>query len=245
MSAWFIADLHLDPARPEGLDALRGCLDAIGQDGGPLYILGDLFEMWIGDDDDDPFSSACCEALAAFARARPLYALHGNRDFLTGAGFAARTGATLLPEPAVVTLPGGRPALLLHGDSLCTDDAAYQQVRAQLRAPAWQADILARPLAERRAIGQGMRAQSRAANANTPSAITDVNEAAVEQVAREHGVDLVIHGHTHRPATHRRHGATPHTRIVLGDWNPHGQLLRVDDEGRFQLLGSASLQPAR
>jgi UDP-2,3-diacylglucosamine hydrolase len=244
MSAWFIADLHLDPGRPEGFDAMRASLDVIARDGGPLYILGDLFEMWIGDDDDDPFTQACCDVLAAFARARPLFTLHGNRDFLTGAGFAARTGATLLPDPTVVTLPGGRAALLLHGDSLCIDDVDYQRVRAQLRAPAWQADILARPLAERRAIGQGMRAQSRAANANTPAAITDVNEEAVARVAREHGVELIIHGHTHRPATHHRQGATPHTRIVLGDWTPHGQLLRVDDDGRFQLLGSASLHRA-
>ncbi len=241
MSAWFISDLHLDPACPAGLDALRHCLDAIAGDGGPLHILGDLFEMWIGDDDDDPFTDACCAVLAAFARQQPLLALHGNRDFLADAGFCARTGATLLPEPSVILLPSGRPALVMHGDSLCTDDAEYQHVRKQLRSAGWQRDVLARPLAERRALGAAMRAQSRAANANRAAAITDVNEAEVTRVAAEHGVDLVIHGHTHRPATHRRHAGTPVTRIVLGDWTPDGMVLRAADHGRFELRRSDTL----
>lgn len=241
MSTWFISDLHLDPARPEGLAALQQFLHDItallADAAEALYILGDLFEMWVGDDDDDPFATACCDALARFAADRPLFLLHGNRDFLLRNGFIDRTGATLLPDPSVIDV-GGRRALVLHGDSLCIDDADYMRLRAQLRSPEWQADILARPLAERRALGNALRAQSRAANANKAAAITDVNEAEVLRAAAAHDATLVIHGHTHRPATHHRTAGSTLTRIVLGDWAPHGQVLRVAANGRCGLLRS-------
>ncbi len=240
MSTYFISDLHLDPQLRQTLIGMTRFLHKVVADAEALYILGDLFEMWIGDDDDDDFVEQCCNALKAFSERRPLYMLHGNRDFLLGAGFSLRTGAQLLPDPYVIDLYGRR-TLLMHGDSLCIDDAPYMQMREQLRSSSWQQDILARPLTERRSLGTALRAQSRAANVNKAAAIMDVNEQEFARVCDLHGVDVLIHGHTHRPGTHRYDSPGGRTRVVLGDWNPDGTILRVTPTSAFCLLESRQL----
>ena len=243
MSTYFISDLHLDPLQPAVLDALQCFLHSIVDDADSLYVLGDLFEMWIGDDDNDPFMAHCCAALKAFSDCHPLFVLHGNRDFLMGAGFSERSGAQLLPDPHVIDLHGRR-AMVMHGDSLCIDDAAYTQLRQQFRSAVWQQDVLARPLAERRSFGASLRAQSRAANANKAAAIMDVNEQQCALQCELHAVDLLIHGHTHRPGTHRYDAAGSRTRIVLGDWHPEGTVLQVTSASEFRLLSTHGLAAA-
>lgn len=224
----FISDLHLDRERPHGLLLFERFLrdDAPGADA--LYILGDLFEYWIGDDDDAPHLESIAVTLRRLADAgTPTYFAHGNRDFLLGEHFAQRTGMTLLPEETVVDLYG-RPALLMHGDSLCRDDHEYMEFRDMVRAPGWQAGFLAQPLSRRRAAAEAMRAQSRENGRTKPPEITDVSPAAVVDALRRHGVDLLIHGHTHRPRIHELivDGRLAH-RIVLADWYDTGGMLRV------------------
>ncbi len=228
----FISDLHLDPRRPRMLALFRRFLAGIGGDCDGLYILGDLFEAWIGDDEDDPALLGVLDELAALsARGVPLAVMHGNRDFLLGEGFAAHTGARLLPDPSVIDLYG-RPSLLMHGDTLCTDDLDYQAFRSQVRNRDWQAAFLARPLAERRAIAASLRETSKTETAGKAAEIMDVNADAVARALAEHGVDRLIHGHTHRPATHRLETAgRAAERIVLGDWYQTGNALVCTAEG--------------
>jgi UDP-2,3-diacylglucosamine hydrolase len=214
---WFISDLHLDPARPAVTQALGLFLEE-RHDADALYILGDLFEAWIGDDDDAPLGREVAAMLAEFSAAGPaLYLMPGNRDFLLGSTFCTRAGGTLLPDPTVIDLYG-RQVLLMHGDSLCTADAAYQAFRAQARDPQWQAELLARPLPERRSLAADLRRQSREANSNKPEDIMDVTRAEVDKAMAEHGVDCLIHGHTHRPKYHKHDAGE---RWVLGDWHNH------------------------
>lgn len=228
----FISDLHLNAARPEHLTALGRLLDEHAGQAEALYVLGDLFEAWIGDDDDDPFN---LDAIASFRRfsesGSRLYFMHGNRDFLIGQGFAEKTGGELLDEGTVVDLYG-HPTLLLHGDSLCVEDEKYQQFRAMVRQSAWQQALLAKPLQERRMIAQGMRMQSQQSNANKAENITDVTPAEVVRVMEEAGVRYLIHGHTHRPAVHEvaLSGGTGY-RYVLGDWGDSLWLIRADEDG--------------
>lgn len=229
-----IADLHLAPEQPGVTKRFHCFLDQIAPDARALYILGDLFEAWPGDDfADHPYAA---DILAGLRRLRErgtaLRVLHGNRDFLLGPGFTDRTGADLLPDPSRVDLHG-TPTLLLHGDSLCTDDVAYQTVRAQVRDPAWQASLLARPLPERLALARQYRAQSETDKAGKALDIMDVNQAAVRQAFRDHACPRMIHGHTHRPA---RHPLTVDglavERWVLPDWTAErGGYLRCDAEG--------------
>ncbi len=228
----FIADLHLDPGRPAATDACLRLLRGRARRSAALYILGDLFEYWIGDDQPLDGLTPVGEALAELAGAGvPVFFQHGNRDFLLGADFAARTGLTLLPEEQVVDLYG-RPTLLLHGDSLCTDDHAYQALRRQLRDPVWQREFLALPLAERIRRALALREQSMAATGQKDEAIMDVNAEAVAAALRRHGVRRLIHGHTHRPAHHRFPlDGHPAERIVLGDWYRQGSLLAVTETG--------------
>jgi UDP-2,3-diacylglucosamine hydrolase len=243
MTTLFVSDLHLDPARP-GITALFGrFLDGEARRADALYILGDLFEAWVGDDDPSPVGAFVAGRLRALADAGvPAYFVRGNRDFLLGADYARRCGMRLLPDPAVVVLHG-EPTLLLHGDLLCTDDTAYQQFRAQTRDPAWQARFLAQPLDARLAFAAQARAASMARYGELQAsgraeAITDVAPATVQAWFQRYGVRRMIHGHTHRPAIHDEgHGRT---RIVLGDWYSQGSVLRVDDDG-FDLaaLGNA------
>lgn len=229
MATLFISDLHLDESRPAVtmlfLDWLRG--EAARAEA--LYILGDLFEAYIGDDDDAALVATVADALREVSdRGVRVHFMHGNRDFLAGETFARRAGLTLLGETAVVDLYG-TPTLLLHGDTLCLDDVAYQRIRVQLRDPAWQRQFLAQPLAARRAFAAQARAESARHTGATAAAIMDVTPAAVERALADHGVRRMIHGHTHRPATHAldRGGE----RIVLGDWYEQGSVLRVDASG--------------
>lgn len=229
----FISDLHLDPRRPGGLAAFRVLLNDLRRgDCAALYILGDLFEAWIGDDDDLATFVAVQDWIAEVVRGGvPVYVMHGNRDFLIGQDFCRRSGATLLVDPSVVEL-GGEPVLLSHGDALCTDDHTYQAMRAQFRDPAWQADFLAQPLTVRRQLASALREESEKQTTGKDAGIMDVNPAAVAEMMTAHGVARLIHGHTHRPAVHDfdLHGQ-PAQRIVLGDWYHQGSCLRLDAQG--------------
>lgn len=231
MPSLFIADLHLDDSRPHITALFEHYLasDEVRQ-ADALYILGDLVEAWIGDDDDAALPARIARATGTVRDAGvPVYFLPGNRDFLLGPDFAARAGLTLLEDGAVHDLHG-RPTLLMHGDTLCTDDAAYQAVRRQVRTPQWQANILAMPLEARRAFAAKARADSRAHTGSTMEAIMDVNQEAVAAAMREAGVARLIHGHTHRPAIHEFSlDREPAQRIVLGDWYEQGSVLRVDE----------------
>jgi UDP-2,3-diacylglucosamine hydrolase len=227
-----ISDLHLDPARPEHLAALETLLDNHAGKADRLYVLGDLFEAWIGDDDDSPFNRQAIDAFRRFSDAgSELFFMHGNRDFLLGDKFADDCGGALLDEGTVADLYGTR-ALLMHGDSLCTEDHAYQQFRAMARDPQWQQGMLTKPLEERRALAQGMRMQSQGNNANKPENIMDVTPAEVVRVMEDAGVRHLIHGHTHRPAVHDvalKDGTG--TRWVLGDWGALGWWIVADSDG--------------
>jgi UDP-2,3-diacylglucosamine hydrolase len=244
MTTLFISDLHLDPEHPEITRLLGDFIDGEARNAEALYILGDLFEAWVGDDDPSETGAFVAEKLRALhAAGVPVFFLHGNRDFLVGRDFAQRTGAHLLPEHAVVPLYGA-PVLLMHGDSLCTEDHAYQAFRAQTRDPAWRARFLGQPLAARLAFAAQARAASRERQLAMKSddraqfeTITDVSPDAVHETLLRYGVDTLIHGHTHRPAIHSLDvGGRACRRIVLGDWSARdgiarGSVLRVDAQG--------------
>jgi UDP-2,3-diacylglucosamine hydrolase len=236
VTALFISDLHLDPARPDITSQCLDFLDAEARHARSLYILGDLFEAWIGDDDPEPEKQRVAERLAEVSSGgTQLFFMHGNRDFLVGPDFARQTGCLLLEDPTVVELFGQR-VLLMHGDTLCTDDVEYQAFRAMVRDPAWQAAFLSRSLEERAALALSAREQSQAASAGKPSEIMDVNANTVADVMRRHQVSLLLHGHTHRPAVHHFElDGRQATRIVLGDWHEQGSALRWDASG-YELL---------
>ena len=219
MSTLFISDLHLDESRPQLVDAFEELLAAQAKNVDALYILGDLFESYIGDDDDAALNARVARATRTLRDAGvPVFFMHGNRDFLLGPDYAARAGMTLLEDPAVIELAGER-VLLMHGDTLCTDDVEYLKFRTLVRDPNWQRAFLAKPLAERRAFAAQARGESRRHTANAKPEIMDVNQIAVEAALRTHGVRRLIHGHTHRPATHRFDvDGMKAERIVLGDW---------------------------
>jgi UDP-2,3-diacylglucosamine hydrolase len=219
MATLFVSDLHLDDVRPHIVEAFENLLATQTAKVQALYILGDLFESYIGDDDDAPLNARVARATRRLHDAGvPVYFMHGNRDFLLGRDYAERAGMTLLDDPAVVELSGER-VLLMHGDTLCTDDAAYLQFRKLVRDPDWQRAFLAKPLAERRAFAAQARGESRKHTASAQPEIMDVNQAAVETAMRAHGVRRLIHGHTHRPATHLFElDGVKAERIVLGDW---------------------------
>ena len=220
MRALFISDLHLCEARADLYAAFFALLNGPAREVERLYILGDLFDYWVGDDDDDPAKLQVGSTLRALAdRGTGIYFMAGNRDFLIGNDFATRAGMRILPDPSVIELDGTR-ILLAHGDAQCTDDTAYQAFRNEVRTRAWQDQFLARPLTERKAIVDGMRAQSSAATAGKNMDIMDVNPGAIASLLREHGTPPhFIHGHTHRPARHE-HTIDGHTciRHVLPDW---------------------------
>ncbi len=232
MSTLFISDLHLSEQRPAIGEAFIGFLEGEAREAEALYILGDLFEAWLGDDMVLPAYAQAIEAMHRLADAGvPLYVMHGNRDFLLGEAFTAMSGATLLAEPHVVDLYG-TPTLLLHGDTLCTDDVEYQRFRAMVRNPDWQADVLAKSPEERLALARQFREMSMAEMAGKSEAIMDVNPEAVKSAFREAGVRQLIHGHTHRPAIHDLElDGQPARRIVLGDWYAQGSVLECDPEG--------------
>ena len=233
MATLFISDLHLDAERPGVIDLFGAFLDGQARGADALYILGDLFEAWVGDDDPSHAGAFVAGKLRALsASGVPVYFIRGNRDFLLGEAYARRAGMRILPDPAVVVLHG-EPTLILHGDLLCTDDTAYQQFRAQTRDPRWQAQFLAQPLQARLAFAAQARAASQARHGELVAqgmaeTIGDVAGGTVRAWFARHGLRRMIHGHTHRPAIHVAGDAT---RIVLGDWYEQGSVLRVDAGG--------------
>ncbi|MEM8547786.1 MAG: UDP-2,3-diacylglucosamine diphosphatase [Pseudomonadota bacterium] len=231
----FISDLHLHANDPAIGQQFADFAAGEARAAAALYILVDLFEAWIGDDDPDSHYQEAEAAITALARTVPVYVMHGNRDFLIGTAFAARTGATLLPDPYLTEFHGQR-VLLSHGDAYCTDDTAYQAVRQQVRDPAWQASVLALPIPARQQLARDARAESQAANADKSMDIMDVNNGAIDTVMREHDVTLMLHGHTHRPAQHffDLSDGRAARRMVLGDWYHQGSV-GVWDSGGFSL----------
>ncbi len=237
MTTLFISDLHLDSARPEITQLFGDFIDREARNADALYILGDLFEAWVGDDDPSEVGRAVADKLRELRDSGvPVFFIRGNRDFLLGNAYANRAGMTILPDPAVVMLHG-MPTLVMHGDTLCTGDVAYQQFRAQTRDPHWQMQFLAQPLAARLAFAQRARAASTAhqtglRDAGQMETITDVSQASVKETLARFGIDTLIHGHTHRPDIHTENTTT---RMVLGDWYEQGSVLRADEDGRFAL----------
>lgn len=237
MTSWFISDLHLDVSSSGISCRLLAFLADIEGKADALYILGDFFEYWVGDDAigtayTAAFQPAIDQLRAVSASGVRLYFMHGNRDFLAGEAFAAATGCQLLPEQLVIDLYG-EPTVLLHGDTLCTDDVEYQQVRKVLRSPQWMQQFLALPLEERIRQAEQMRAQSRASTTGRIDMILDANQQVVEKTMHKAGVFRMIHGHTHRPAIHDfQLAGQPAQRAVLGDWHAgRGSFLRVDAHG--------------
>lgn len=232
MAALFISDLHIDQSRPAITERFLNFLGAEAVRADALYILGDLFESWVGDDAADAAQAAAIAGLRSLtSRGVPCFAMHGNRDFLLAARFCAQSGARLLPDPLIVTLYGER-VLVMHGDALCTDDHAYQRLRATVRDAGWQRQFLALPIASRRALAGAARTGSRAHTAALEYAIADVNADSVALALRNAGTTTLLHGHTHRPAIHALQvDGRPCTRIVLGDWYDQGSLLRWDEHG--------------
>lgn len=226
---YFASDLHLTAVESLAFDQWLDVCGRVAADGRALYLLGDVFEAYIGDDDDAALVGAVAVALRRLTDAGVDIAfMHGNRDFLVGKEFANRCGARLLGDVELIAL-GGRRVALLHGDTLCTDDVQYQRVRRQLRDPAWQAQFLAQPLPARRAFAAHARAESVAHTAMAAAEIMDVNAGAVAAVMAQTGADWIIHGHTHRPAVHDL--GAGRRRIVLGDWPRKASWLRVEGAG--------------
>lgn len=236
MVTLFISDLHLDDARPETTGLLLQFLQSEAGNADALYILGDLFEYWLGDDIKSGCAQQVAEALASLTdKAVPCYFMHGNRDFLLQDDYATQCGMTLLPEEHVAELYG-QQVLLMHGDSLCTDDIAYQQFRSLVRNPDWQRDFLGKPPDQRLQISLQARDASTAHKGSMGMEIMDVNQDEVLGALMRHGVDRMIHGHTHRPATHDFEvKGNPAQRIVLGDWYTQPSVLRVSP-GHYELV---------
>ncbi len=232
MTALFISDLHLYHQRPAVTEAFRQFLRQEAVQADSLYILGDLFEAWIGDDDPDPDNRSIVTSLKALTDSGTrCFFIRGNRDFLVGDRFAEETGVSILSDGTQIDLYN-QPVLLLHGDTLCTDDKEYQRFRRIVRHPATRAAFLALPVAARRALAKRMRDQSMSTSSQKPEEIMDVNQAAVEQTMRDESVKILVHGHTHRPAAHRfKLAGSDVQRIVLGDWYSQGSILRWDSAG--------------
>lgn len=231
MPALFISDLHLTEERPEANERFIGFLEEKARAADALYILGDFFEYWIGDDDlVEPFNAVIAGLLQDLSRRGvALYLMHGNRDFLIGERFCAATGARLLDDPTVAEIAEVK-TLLMHGDTLCTDDLEYQAWRRKARSPEFQAEFLAKPLAERRHAVMQMREKSKEVMQAKTAEIMDVNDDAVRQALRRHGVRRLIHGHTHRPGRHAIDvDGQRCERWVLPDWYGRGGYLGVGD----------------
>ena len=232
MATLFIADLHLQTEEPAITAGFLRFLRGEAKSADALYILGDLFEAWIGDDDPNPLHREMAAAIRALVDSGvPCYFIHGNRDFLIGKRYARESGMTLLPEEQVLDLYGRR-VLIMHGDTLCTDDTGYLAFRAKVHTPWIQKVFLALPLFIRNRIAARMRAGSKAANSSKSMTIMDVNPQAVASVMEKHGVQWLIHGHTHRPDVHSliANGEPAH-RVVLGAWHTEGSMVKVTPEG--------------
>ena len=227
-----ISDLHLEEERPDISRAFLHFLDTRARQAEALYILGDFFEVWIGDDAMTPFQQGIAQALRALSDSGTrIYLMHGNRDFLIGKAFCREAGCTLLSDPHSVRL-GGENVLLMHGDSLCTLDVGYQKMRRLLRNPLSLFILRNLPLATRRKLARKLRNESRSQTRMKASDIVDVTPDEVQRVMQTHGVRTLIHGHTHRPAVHELQlEGKPARRIVLGDWDRQGWALQVDEQG--------------
>ena len=228
-----ISDLHLCPTRPRITELFERFLSGPAQDAEALYILGDLFEYWAGDDDlGDPFNAQIARALRETARRGVrIHVMHGNRDFLMGELFMSESGGDFLPDPSLINLHG-KPTLLMHGDTLCTDDRDYQNFRAMVREPQWQASFLAKPLEARKAQIEELRRKSETEKSMKAADIMDANPQAIAAILREHRYPRLIHGHTHRPARHEhRLDGMLCERWVLPDWYEAGGYLRCDAAG--------------
>lgn len=239
MTILFISDLHLDGSHPEITDQFLSFIESEAKHARALYILGDLFEAWIGDDDPDADKARAMDALAELtASGVKTYLLHGNRDFLIGKRFSARTGVKLLRDGTVIDV-FGRPVLLMHGDSLCIDDPAYQRLRRIVRNPIVQFVMRNLSLARRQELAVRMRAGSKAhiqSMDRMAPQIMDVNAQEVLRTFERYGVECMVHGHTHRPAVHKvDHAGRQLTRIVLGDWYEQGSVLRWTEQG-YELI---------
>ena len=234
-NTFFIADLHLCPQRPDTNDLFEEFINNIFlSQGETLYILGDLFEYWIGDDGAEKLGySTQLELLSNLVdKGKQIYFMHGNRDFLVGADFSASTGIKILDDPTQIEL-ADKTCLLKHGDDLCTDDIEHQKFRQMTRNPSWQNSVLSKSIEERLALASQLRQMS--GSSYKPSEIMDVNEHAIEQTFVDSNVEILIHGHTHRPATHDYLiNGDKKQRIVLGDWHKGISYLRVDEE--FELV---------
>ncbi|MFE8071561.1 UDP-2,3-diacylglucosamine diphosphatase [Marinobacteraceae bacterium S3BR75-40.1] len=237
MTTLFISDLHLEEERPDITRAFFHFLDQHTPRADALYILGDFFEAWIGDDEHTPLQQEVAAALQAVSeRGTALYLMHGNRDFLIGNDFCQRVGGQLLEDPSVIDLYGHN-VLLMHGDSLCTRDVDYMKFRASMRNKEWQEKFLQRPLAERQMVARQLRQMSMAKNQGKQESIMDVTpEDVVNEMAR-FGVDTLIHGHTHRPAVHELEVENrPARRYVLGDWDRSLWYIRAESDGVIELI---------
>jgi UDP-2,3-diacylglucosamine hydrolase len=243
-TADFLSDLHLQAAEPATAQAWMRYLETTAADA--VFLLGDVFEVWVGDDaadDLDSFEHRCAQALSRLAARKPVFFMHGNRDFLVGAAFLARHGVTLLADPTVLVF-GPTRWLLSHGDALCLDDVDYLRFRAEVREAPWQDAFLARPLAERRAIARGLREQSEARK-RTDLAYADVDADEARAWLEQAGASTLIHGHTHKPAQHALGPGL--RRVVLSDWDAQaspgrGDVLRLDVSGQLQRLPLEALR---
>lgn len=232
MTTLFISDLHIDASRPDICTQFLTFLQTEAAAANALYILGDLFESWVGDDAPDAAQESVMAGLRELtAQGVPCFVMHGNRDFLLGSRFAMLTGSQLLADPSLLTLYG-ESVLVMHGDALCTDDHAYQRLRAIVRDPVWQARFLQLPIATRRALASTARGASREHTASLKYAITDVNADSVAAILKSSASGLLLHGHTHRPAVHEiKLEDRRFKRIVLGDWYTQGSVVRWDSNG--------------
>lgn len=232
MATLFIADLHLQTEEPAITAGFLRFLAGEARQADALYILGDLFEAWIGDDDPNPLHQQIASAIKSLVESGvPCYFIHGNRDFLLGKRFARQSGMQLLPEAQVLDLYG-RKVLIMHGDTLCTDDAGYQAFRKKVHTPWIQTLFLALPLFIRHRVAAKMRAGSKATNSSKSQAIMDVNPQAVIDAMEKYRVQWLIHGHTHRPAVHElTANNAPAYRAVLGAWHSEGSMVRVSETG--------------
>ena len=228
MSYCFISDLHLNEDRPDITKAFLNFLENTARKAEKLYILGDLFEAWIGDDNQNEFISEIQNALIKINKTTKVFFMHGNRDFLIGPEFASSAGMEILNDPVVEEM-FGNPVLLMHGDLLCIEDIDYQKFRKVSRDIKWQTEFLNKSLGERRRIAQDLRSASKEATGQKKEEIMDVSESEVIKMIRESSVNLLIHGHTHRPNSHNI-DVENHTakRIVLGDWDEYGWYIWMD-----------------
>lgn len=238
MHEWlFISDLHLAPERPQIIQLFKRFVDEIAVNADTLYILGDFVEYWVGDDDS---AEGLADAFSAFDKLKTsgtkVYLMHGNRDFLIGDDLATRCHFQLIEDPHLTQIQN-HPTLLMHGDTLCTDDIEYQRYRAMVRSNEWQTELFKKSLKEREQIALSLREKSHLATADKPPDIMDVNQAAVDETMRQYSVSTMIHGHTHRPAIHEFEiDGIPAKRIVLGDWYTTGSYLKICREDEAELI---------